>query len=290
MKTAVITDSASYLTAEQAQQYHITVLPITIIFGMTQYAEGVDITAAEFLSKLNASDKLPTTAQVSMGQMQAAFDQLSAAGYDEVICVNLSSGITTFYQNLVAYAAQVANIKVYPFDSKIASAGEADLTLLAAKMALAGKNAAEILPKLAILRDSINVTLVVDSLTHLLRTGRISNTSAFIGSMLRIKPLLTFDDDGKIVPQGKERTMKAAFNKILSHLEQSIPTYDTPVRISIVDANNTQALKTWQAAIQAQFPNATIQISKIGPSISVHTGEKAMAVLWDIDWQYLSEN
>lgn len=290
MKTAVITDSASYLTAEQAQQYHITVLPITIIFGMTQYAEGVDITAAEFLSKLNASDKLPTTAQVSMGQMQAAFDQLSAAGYDEVICVNLSSGITTFYQNLVAYAAQVANIKVYPFDSKIASAGEADLTLLAAKMALAGKNAAEILPKLAILRDSINVTLVVDSLTHLLRTGRISNTSAFIGSMLRIKPLLTFDDDGKIVPQGKERTMKAAFNKILSHLEKSIPTYDTPVRISIVDANNPKALKEWQATIQAKFPNATIQISKIGPSISVHTGEKAMAVLWDIDWQYLSEN
>ncbi len=81
-----------------------------------------------------------------MGQMQEAFDELSAAGYEEVICVNLSSGITTFYENLVAYSRDVTNIKVYPFDSKIASAGEADLALLAGKMATEGKNANEIIP------------------------------------------------------------------------------------------------------------------------------------------------
>ncbi len=289
MKTAVITDSASYLTKEQAQKYNITVLPITVIFGMDQYAEGVDISATEFLTKLATTEKLPTTAQVTMGQMQEAFDELSAAGYEEVICVNLSSGITTFYENLVAYSRDVTNIKVYPFDSKIASAGEADLALLAGKMATEGKNANEIIPRLEQLRDSIKVDLVVDNIGHLLRTGRISNTSAFIGNMLRIKPILTFDHDGKIVPLAKEHTMRQAFNKVLATMDDSILEFTTPVRISIVDANNPKTKASWTATIQEHFPNAIVETNQIGPSISVHTGEKAMGVLWATDWQYLSE-
>lgn len=118
MKTAVITDSASYLDPVVAAKYNITVLPITVIFGTQEYRDGIDITSQEFLRKLAATKNLPTTAQVTMGQMQEAFDTLAAKGYDEAICVNLSSGITTFYQNLVAYSRQVTNIKVYPFDSK----------------------------------------------------------------------------------------------------------------------------------------------------------------------------
>lgn len=289
MKTAVITDSASYLTKEQAKQYHITVLPITVIFGMEQYSEGIDISAKEFLAKLATTEKLPTTAQVTMGQMQVAFDQLSEAGYDEVICVNLSSGITTFYSNLVAYSKNITNIKVYPFDSKIASVGEADLALLAGKMAIEGKNAEEIIPRLEQLRDSIKVDLVVDNIGHLLRTGRISNTSAFIGNVLRIKPILTFDHEGKIVPLAKEHTMRQAFNKVLDTMEASIPTFSAPVRISIVDANNPKTSASWKTTIQERFPNAIVETNQIGPSISVHTGEKAMGVLWTIDWQYLSE-
>ena len=289
MKTAVITDSASYLTSDQAQKFNITVLPITVIFGMDQYAEGVDISATEFLTKLATTEKLPTTAQVTMGQMQEAFDRLSAAGYDEVVCVNLSSGITTFYENLVAYSRDVDNIKVYPFDSKIASAGEADLALLAGKMAVAGKNADEIIPRLEQLRDSIKVDLVVDNIGHLLRTGRISNTSAFIGNVLRIKPILTFDAAGKIIPLAKERTMRQAFNKVLATLEDSVPDYDVPVRISIVDANNPKASASWRETIAEKFPNAIVETNQIGPSISVHTGEKAMGVLWATDWEYLSE-
>lgn len=169
MKTAVITDSASYLDPVVAAQYNITVLPITIIFGTQEYHDGVDITSQEFLKKLAETDKLPTTAQVTMAQMQEAFDTLADKGYDEAICVNLSSGITSFYENLVAYSRQVTNIKVYPFDSKIASAGEADLCLLAGKMAENGENADVIIPKLEQLRDSIHVSLVVDSLDHLSR-------------------------------------------------------------------------------------------------------------------------
>lgn len=287
MKTAVITDSASYLDPKVAAQYKIKVLPITIIFGTTQYRDGVDITSREFLEKLAAADQLPTTAQVTIQQMQTAFDELSAAGYDEVICVNLSSGITSFYENLVAYSRTVTNIKVYPFDSKIASAGEADLALLAGSMALEGENAKTIMPRLVELRDSINVCLVVDSLDHLLRTGRISSTSAFVGNLLKIKPMLTFDDAGKIVPLEKARTMKQALAKILDRIDQTVTDSDSQMRVSIVNADNPKVSHEWVAAIKARFPNVAVSTYEISPAITVHTGEKAMGVVWDKDWEAL---
>ncbi|UDM32236.1 DegV family protein [Lentilactobacillus laojiaonis] len=289
MKTAVLTDSASNIPKELVEKYDITVLPITIIFGETQYRDGVDMSAQAFLDKLADSKQLPTTAQVSMGQMQEAFDNLSAQGYDEVICVNLSSGITTFYENLVMYSKDVTNIKVYPFDSLIASAGEANLTLLAAKMAQEGHHADTILPKLELMRDSMKVAFVVDSLSHLMRTGRISNASALIGSMLRIKPLLTFEK-GKIVPLSKERTMKQATNKVMELVEASVPTYDVPVRISVVDANNPKLQNDWLEKLHQKFPDVAIDSNLIGPAISVHTGTKAMGIIWSIDWEYLSEH
>ncbi|MCT3399417.1 DegV family protein [Lentilactobacillus hilgardii] len=285
MKTAVITDSASYLDKKLAAQYNIKVLPITVIFGTEQYQDGVNITSHEFLEKLASADKLPTTAQVTMQQMQDAFDELSAAGYDEVICVNLSSGITSFYENLVAYSKTVKNISVYPFDSKIASAGEADLALLAGTMAQNGENAKTILPRLIDLRDSIHVSLVVDSLDHLMRTGRISSTSAFVGNLLRIKPMLTFDDNGKIVPLGKARTMKQALAKILDEIENSLSDIDGQLRISVADADNPKLSKQWVTEIKERFPNAAISTYQISPAITVHTGEKAMGVVWDCDWE-----
>lgn len=285
MKTAVITDSASYLDPVVAAQYNITVLPITIIFGTQEYHDGVDITSQEFLKKLAETDKLPTTAQVTMAQMQEAFDTLADKGYDEAICVNLSSGITSFYENLVAYSRQVTNIKVYPFDSKIASAGEADLCLLAGRVAENGENADVIIPKLEQLRDSIHVSLVVDSLDHLRRTGRISNTSAFFGNMLKIKPILTFDDAGKIVPEAKERTMKQALQHIINSIDQT--TFDLPMRISVVDANNPDLSKAWVTAFHEHFPKASVSTYQISPAIAVHTGEKAMGVVWDLDWNQI---
>ncbi|MGP3641287.1 DegV family protein [Lentilactobacillus hilgardii] len=285
MKTAVITDSASYLDKKLAAQYNIKVLPITVIFGTEQYQDGVNITSHEFLEKLASADKLPTTAQVTMQQMQDAFDELSVTGYDEVICVNLSSGITSFYENLVAYSKTVKNIRVYPFDSKIASAGEADLALLAGTMAQNGENAKTILPRLIDLRDSIHVSLVVDSLDHLMRTGRISSTSAFVGNLLRIKPMLTFDDNGKIVPLGKARTMKQALAKILDEIENSLSDIDGQLRISVADADNPKLSKQWVTEIKEKFPNAAISTYQISPAITVHTGEKAMGVVWDCDWE-----
>lgn len=285
MKTAVLTDSASSFTPAEAEAMNVTMLPITVIFGDQEYLENVTITAPEFYRRLHDEEQLPTTAQITMHQMQEAFDQLSAAGYDEVICINLSSGITTFYENLCAYAPTVTNIKVYPFDTKIASAGEADLVRYAAYLVEQGEHAAEILPKLADLRQTIGLDFIVDNLSHLLRTGRISNTSALIGNLLQVKPMLTFDEAGKIIVDGKERTMRRAFAHALKDFDQAQAAVDYPLQITVIDGNVPETAAEWVAQLQERDSQLTIIQSHLGPTLGVHTGEGVMGLLWSRDWR-----
>jgi len=289
LKTAVITDTASYLDPAIAEAAGIHIVSITVIFGQQTFLENETITYKEFYDKMRADKIMPSTAQVTMAQMQEQFDELAAAGFDEVVCINLSSGITSFFENLSRYAESVENIKVVPFDSKMASEGEAWLTLLAAKMARAGKNAAEIVPELEKLRDSNHVLFAVDNLSHLLHTGRITNSSALIGNLLKIKPILTFEN-GKIVALSKERTMKRAFNKIKEHINETLPDMNYPVRIGVINGNNPAEEAHWIEQLQGENLTAggqpvVIEAGEIGPSIGVHTGEGVMGVVWSRDWE-----
>lgn len=283
MKTAIVTDSAAYLDPQVAQANQIIVVPITVIFGQQTYLENIEISTTEFYEKMRTTDKLPTTSQITMGQMQMVFDQLIEDGFDEVICIHLSSGITSFINNLQAYARQVEGITVYPFDSKVTSAGEAFLALEAARLVAQGEHAETIMPKLAALRETIGVYFVVDDLSHLMRTGRISNGAAFVGNLLRIKPILSFDTAGKIVALTKERTKKRAFQKVLTDFEAAVAAADYPIRACVIDGNNPEESAQWVETLTAKFPGMPIETSHIGPVVGVHTGEKVMGIIWGRD-------
>lgn len=253
MKIAVVTDSASYLTKEQAAANQITVVPITVIFGQQTYKENIDITNKEFYEKLASEKELPTTTQISLGQIQAVYDQLAAQGYEAVISIHLSSGITSFINNLQAYLPNITNIKVYPFDSKLTSAAEANQALLAAKLVKAGKSVTEILAALTDLRATQHVDFVVDDLSHLVRTGRLNNASAFLGNMLRIKPILSFNKAGQIVAVAKERTTHRAFNHIKKDITDFMQQATYPVRLDVVDGDNQATSAQWVADLKRAF-------------------------------------
>lgn len=148
MKTAIVTDSASYLSAADVEKYHIHVVPITVIFGHQTYLENVEITSKEFYERMRTAPELPTTTQITLGQMQTTYDQLAKAGYDAVISIHLSSGITSFITNLESYLPNVTNIKVYPFDSLITAGGEAYMVLLAAKLVAEGYSPEQVIAQL----------------------------------------------------------------------------------------------------------------------------------------------
>ncbi len=288
MKTAVVTDTASYLTPEQIKKYNITVLPITVILGDKQYKETEELTDDKFYDYLANEPELPTTAQVSMGQIQEAYDRLVSEGYDTIISIHLSLGITSFMDNLRMFVKEYDKAKVYPFDSMAASAAEADLVMLAGDLAQKNVDPEEIVKQLSDLRDSTDIYFAVNDLKHLSRTGRLSNHSAIIGSLLDVKPLLTFKD-GKIYAIGKERTMRRAYRMIQTEIQKYADAHpDWKLHITVVDSNNRELLDKWVTDFQENFPEARVSKSHLGPAISVHTGEKTMGVVWDKD--FLDEN
>jgi len=288
MKTAVVTDTASYLTPEQIKKYNITVLPITVILGDKQYKETEELTDDKFYDYLRNEPELPTTSQVSLGQIQEAYDRLVDEGYDTIISIHLSLGITSFMDNLRMFVKTYDRATIYPFDSMAASAAEADLCMLAGSMAQKDIDPEVIVSKLTELRESTDIYFAVNDLKHLSRTGRLSNRSAIIGSLLDVKPLLTFKD-GKIFAIGKERTMHRAFRMISLEIQKYVEEHpDYKLHITIVDSNNREMLAKWVNDFTEVFPDARISQSHLGPAISVHTGEKTMGVVWDKD--LLNEN
>jgi len=147
MTTAIVTDTAAYLTPDQIAQYSITVLPITVILGGQQYPES-ELSSQTFFDYLKTDHELPTTAQVSLGQIEEAYDRLASQGVDEIISIHLSSGITSFMSNLRMFCETYTKAKIFPVDSLVASAGEANLCMLAGKLIAAGQSGAEIVPQL----------------------------------------------------------------------------------------------------------------------------------------------
>lgn len=284
MKIAIVTDSTSYLSKEEQEKYNISVVPIPVIIDGKSYNEGIDISTEEFYDKLRNSESFPSTSQPPMGEMINTYNKLADEGYDAVISIHLASTISGFYNSLVSLAPTIENIKVIPYNSKLTVKLMGNLAIEAAKMAQANKNIDDILSKIDEIRATINEVFVVDDLQNLVRGGRLSNASAFLGSLLKIKPLLTFDDKtNEIVAFEKVRSRKRALKRTEEIFKEAVSNADYPIKAMVINANDPESGDIWTKKIQEMYPDMTVEQSHFGPVIGTHLGEKALALGWMID-------
>lgn len=289
MKTAIVTDSSAYLSRAECDKYHITVIPLLINMDGKSYREGIDIDNQTFYRKLKASTTLPSTSESPTGMIIKTYNKLAAEGYDNVISIHLASTISGMYRQICAIAPTIKNIKVIPYDSHITVRLMGDLAIVAARMAHAGKSVKDILKRLDDLRSTIDEVFVVDDLKNLVKGGRLSNASGFIGSLLRIKPLLTFDNKtDKIVAFQKIRSRKRALKRTEQIFAEKVKAADYPIRAIVFNANDPQGGNFRAKHIQSMYPDMKIEQSFFGPAIGTHLGAKALALGWikdfDKDW------
>lgn len=284
MKIAIVTDSSAYLSTQEAEQYNIKVVPIPVIIDNQVYEEGVDLQTAEFYDKLRNSKTFPSTSQPVLGDMLKLYEDLGNEGYDTVLSIHLASTISGFYNTLVTAAPEIKSVKVVPYDSGITVRLMGYLAIKAALMAQAGADLADIIATLDNLKKTINEVFIVNDLQNLVRGGRLSNSAAFIGSMLKIKPLLTFDEQSnKIVAFEKVRSIKKAYKRAEEIFTEAYEKSDVPLRLLIIHGNDLPAAEAWQTELQAKFPDLATEITYFGPVIGTHLGEKAIALGWMAD-------
>ncbi|KRL30957.1 hypothetical protein FD33_GL002404 [Companilactobacillus paralimentarius DSM 13238 = JCM 10415] len=285
MKIAIVTDSTSYLPQEIVDKYNITVVPIEVVFNTKTYREDIDITTSQFYKLLHESPELPSTAQPSIGEMMNVYDKLAKEGYDTVISIHLASTISGFVNNLKSAAQTIDDINVVVYDSHITVRLMGYLAQEAAKMAQEDKPLSEILERLDDLRSSIGESFVVNDLKNLVKGGRLSNTSAVIGTMLNIKPLLEFDDNyHKIVAYDKARSMKKAKLKAEEKLATAMDEAPYPLRLLVIDADDKRDGDQWASELHDKYPDITLDRSYFGPVIGAHLGKDALAIAWIKDF------
>ena len=286
MKTAIVTDSTAYLSQAECRKYHIRVVPIPVIIDGRSYNEGVDIDNQTFYRKLNVARQLPSTSQPPLGEMIKTYRNLAHAGYDTVISIHLASTISGLYKQLTQIAPAFRNIRVIPYDSKITVRLMGYLTMVAGKMALDHQPVERILRRLDDLRATINEVFVVDDLKNLVKGGRLSNASGLVGSLLRIKPLLTFDNrTDRIVVIDKIRSRRKALKKTEAVFSRAVQKARYPLRAVVINANDPAGGDAWTKQIQAEHPDLPVEQSYFGPVIGTHLGAKALALGWIKDFK-----
>jgi DegV family protein with EDD domain len=278
MKTAIVTDSTAYIPKEVRDQLRIHMIPLSVSFGAETYREEIDISTDQFYEKVKQHKELPTTSQPAVGEFVELFTSLRDEGYDAVISIHLSSGISGTYQGALTAGNMVDGLQVYAYDSEISCMAQGFYTIEAAKMALDGKTPEEIIARLDEVKKTLRAYFMADDLSHLQRGGRLTGAQAFIGGLLQIKPLLHFENK-VIVPFEKIRTRKKAIKRI-EELFSEDAAKGVPLKAAIIHANRPEEAEQWKQQLSSLYPHVEFTISYFGPVIGTHLGEGALGLTW----------
>ena len=279
MKTAVVTDSTANLDQETIDKYGIKVVPIPYIIDGTEYQDGVDLTRPEFYEKMRNAKDFPTTSQPPVGEMINLYNQLADEGYDAVISIHIAGTISGLMTTLNNLKGQLDNIKLYPIDSSITEVPMGWMVKLAARMAAQNEDAEKIVAAVEQLKKQYDAVRAISELKNLAHGGRLSNASAFIGTVLKIKPLLHFDKESdKIVAFEKVRSLKKAMKRAQEIIKEETDKADYPFRLLVIHANNEKRGQEWAKEVQEAFPGIPVSLDEFDPVIAVHLGEGALAL------------
>ncbi len=271
----VITDSAADIPERICGELNIGVVPLTIRFGDTEYIDKVNLKTDKFWELCLAAKELPQTAAPSPGQFQEAFEKARADGFQEIVCITLSSSLSATFQSATLAAEAVsADIDVAIIDSRSATVGQGGLVLDAATRAAAGAGLEEIQNAIKSELERVRVFGALDTLDHLKRGGRIGAATALLGSLLSFKPLIEIRD-GVVEPDGRQRTRSRALN----HLIEKVSSHHGLSHLAVVHAQAPD-IDDFLGRLSSATGIAVndIFVSEIGPVIGTHAGPRTLGV------------
>jgi DegV family protein with EDD domain len=276
-KVAIVTDSTAYLPKDWIEQYHISIIPLTVVWGDEILRDGIDIQPAKFYERLLKSKLMPTTSQVTPAAMMETFQPLLEQGYD-VLSIFLSSKFSGTGQSAIQARDMIDGgaQRIAIVDSFLTTMAMGWPVLTAARAAQAGEDLAECQKVAENACKNSGVLFVVETLEFLRRGGRIGGASALLGTALNIKPVLEMRD-GKIESVEKIRTKQKAIQRMLDLATERIDSR-TPVRVAVTHANSeADASSLLQQASERFNPVETI-ISPLSPVIGTHAGPGTVAL------------
>lgn len=288
MKTAIIVDSTSYLPEEIKNKENVFEINLLVTFSDgTTIADTGEITAVRnFYDRLDHEDSLPTTSQPAVGDYYALMDKLVADGYEAAVCIHLSSKISGTYQTARMVTQEYTDrMQVYCIDSKGASVVQEALVRTCLNLLDEGMPLDEINQRLLWLVEESVIYLLVENLNNLVKGGRLSATSALLGNILQIKPLLYFEPEGSIQLFEKIRTSKKVFKRWKEIKDEAMLKYLKGIEVSFAHADAEEEILEILPNITEGIERDEVTISILGPVVGTHTARRAkgMAIIPKLD-------
>ncbi len=275
---AWVIDSTGFVTEEFKAHPDVYMVPLNIHFGNEEFIDdGVDLTNEELYSRIKSANEFPKTSQPSAGKFAELYEKLKEE-YECAIAVHASAKLSGTIASSTA-AAEMTSFTVYAIDSLALSYGLTGLIergLELQKQRLEAKEIAEQLQKEV---HNLRNYILIGNLTQLYKGGRMSGAQYYIGSLLKVKPIVQLSAEGELVPIDKVRSHKKAIQYLLDHVKEDHEKYGVDT-FQIMHGHVLEEAESLKQDILKIVPEAKILVGDLSSSLAVHAGEGTIALLW----------
>lgn len=276
VKTAWVTDSTAFLDDELKNHPDLYTIPLTILLDGEEFADGIDLTAAQLYARLKELKSPPKSSQPAVGVFKELYEELSKE-YDQVVAVLLSGKLSGTVSSS-EQAAKLVDIPVTTFDSQILTAPMTALLKKGIELVEAGNSIESVIDQLESLKTTNETYVLIGSLEQLHRSGRMSGLQFFLGSMLNVKPIISIED-GALNTKEKVRSDKKAKEKILDYLKSSYEKHNFK-EVYILYGLHLEHANEWKLEIEKLYPELIVTCCPLGAVIGVHAGENTLGISW----------
>ena len=277
-KIAIVTDSNSGITQEEAKEQGIFVVPMPFLIDGQEYYEDITLNQKQFYEKLAGNGSV-STSQPSIESLTKMWEKVLEE-YEEVIYIPMSSGLSGSCQTAVMLAEDYDG-RVLVVDNQRISVTQRRAAEDAYAMTQAGKSSEEIYKALMETKLEASIYIMVDTLKYLRKGGRLTPAVAALGTILRIKPVLQIQGE-KLDTFAKARTGKQGVSIMLDAMEKDVEQrFENDLEqlyIDIAHTENAQGAEELKREIQKRYPNQEVRINPLSLSVSCHIGPGALAI------------
>ena len=279
----ITTDSNSDLPKEYIEKYNTTIIPQYYSFDDTVYGDELNMSPTEFYEKMR-NGALPQSQANNPAVIEDKFRAILDKGAD-IIHIGFSSALSGSYNNVCMVARELSeeypDAKITVIDSLNVSLGESIMVIYANRLKEAGTSYDEIVVWLNEFKNHINVQFTVDDLFHLQRGGRVSRTTALVGSALNIKPFLYITKNGALASAGTVRGRKKSMSTLVERMISTLnDNTDYTLPVGVVHGNCYDDAKTLAGMIKSKTKFKDVIINDISPSIGTHSGPGALGIMY----------
>jgi uncharacterized protein len=279
---AVVTDTSSDLPDPVLDQHRILMVPLQVVFGDSTFRDRVELKPEEFYRKLRGAAELPTTSQPAPADFIQAFRDAGQEA-EEVVAVLLGSGLSGTFQAAQAAVRAGGVHGVHLVDSRSASLGIGLLALRGAELGEMGWTGGQVAEELCRVRGQSGMLLTVDRYDNLLRSGRISRSKAWLAGMLDVKPILSLDHEGKVVPVERVRGRENVEARMLALLEQRLTPRPKVVRFGVAHADAAAVAQRIHAVLVERYRPRDCLVTLATGVLGTHVGPGAWGIFYQIE-------